>query len=241
MAKLESTFKNMFLSLSLICLTVAVLLAQVNKMTAKPIADAKAMKLQNAISEVVPEFDNDPTAEAFVMPAGQGDSLLVYPAKKGDEIVGYALNSFSNNGFSGNIQIMVGFDMEHRIVNYSVLQHAETPGLGSKMSEWFRDAAKPSQSIIGRDLSKGALAVSNDGGDVDAITASTITSKAFLEAINRAYAAYSGNMDATSGATQSESDTTGTTQSGSVTNGSGETNDNDEQDITSQEGGNDNE
>ncbi|WP_076929183.1 RnfABCDGE type electron transport complex subunit G [Proteiniphilum saccharofermentans] len=241
MAKLESTFKNMFLSLSLICLTVAVLLAQVNKMTAKPIADAKAMKLQNAISEVVPEFDNDPTAEAFVMPAGQGDSLLVYPAKKGDEIVGYALNSFSNNGFSGNIQIMVGFDMEHRIVNYSVLQHAETPGLGSKMSEWFRDAAKPSQSIIGRDLSKGALAVSNDGGDVDAITASTITSRAFLEAINRAYAAYSGNMDATSGATQSESDTTGTTQSGSVTNGSGETNDNDEQDITSQEGGNDNE
>lgn len=231
----------MFLSLSLICLTVAVLLAQVNKMTAKPIADAKAMKLQNAISEVVPEFDNDPTAEAFVMPAGQGDSLLVYPAKKGDEIVGYALNSFSNNGFSGNIQIMVGFDMEHKIVNYSVLQHAETPGLGSKMSEWFRDAAKPSQSVIGRDLSKGALAVSKDGGDVDAITASTITSRAFLEAVNRAYAAYSGNMDATSGATQSESDTTGTTQSGSVTNGSGETNDNDEQDITSQEGGNDNE
>lgn len=231
----------MFLSLSLICLTVAVLLAQVNKMTAKPIADAKAMKLQNAISEVVPEFDNDPTAEAFTMPDGQGDSLLVYPAKKGDQIVGYALNSFSNNGFSGNIQIMVGFDMEHKIVNYSVLQHAETPGLGSKMSEWFRDAAKPSQSVIGRDLSKGALAVSKDGGDVDAITASTITSRAFLEAVNRAYAAYSGNMDATSGATQSESDTTGTTQSGSVTNGSGETNDNDEQDITSQEGGNDNE
>ncbi|SFS96094.1 electron transport complex protein RnfG [Porphyromonadaceae bacterium NLAE-zl-C104] len=180
----------MFLSLSLICLTVAVLLAQVNKMTAKPIADAKAMKLQNAISEVVPEFDNDPTAEAFMMPAGQGDSLLVYPAKKGDQIVGYALNSFSNNGFSGNIQIMVGFDMEHKIVNYSVLQHAETPGLGSKMSEWFRDAAKPSQSVIGRDLSKGPLAVSKDGGDVDAITASTITSRAFLEAVNKAYSAY---------------------------------------------------
>ncbi len=233
----------MFLSLSLICLTVAVLLAQVNKMTAKPIADAKAMKLQNAISEVVPEFDNNPTAEAFTMPDGQGDSLLVYPAKKGDQIVGYALNSFSNNGFSGNIQIMVGFDMEHKIVNYSVLQHAETPGLGSKMSEWFRDAAKPSQSIIGRDLSKGALAVSKDGGDVDAITASTITSRAFLEAVNRAYTAYleSKNGNVTGTAAHSGTGITETTQSGSVTDSSPETNNNNEQDTTSQEGGNNNE
>lgn len=233
----------MFLSLSLICLTVAVLLAQVNKMTAKPIADAKAMKLQNAISEVVPEFDNDPTAEAFTMPDGQGDSLLVYPAKKGDQIVGYALNSFSNNGFSGNIQIMVGFDMEHKIVNYSVLQHAETPGLGSKMSEWFRDAAKPSQLIIGRDLSKGALAVSKDGGDIDAITASTITSRAFLEAVNRAYTAYleSKNGKVTGTAAHSGTGITGTTQSSSITDSSPETNNNNAQDTTSQEGGNNNE
>ena len=235
MAKLASSFKNMFLSLSLICLTVAVLLAQVNKMTAKPIADAKAMKLQNAISEVVPEFDNDPTAEAFMMPAGAGDSLLVYPAKKGGQIVGYALNSFSNNGFSGNIQIMVGFDMAHKIVNYSVLQHAETPGLGSKMVEWFKDAAKPSQSVIGRDLSKGALAVSKDGGDVDAITASTITSRAFLEAVNRAYNAYLESKNGNSnGVTEN-------IQSDNTTESATETNKNTEQDKISQEGGDDNE
>ncbi|WP_294081077.1 RnfABCDGE type electron transport complex subunit G [Proteiniphilum sp. UBA5384] len=219
MAKLESSFKNMFLSLSLICLTVAILLAQVNKMTAKPIADAKAMKLQNAISDVVPEFDNDPTAEAFMMPDGQGDTLLVYPAKKGEQIVGYALNSFSNNGFSGNIQIMVGFDMEHKIVNYSVLQHAETPGLGAKMSGWFKSTDKPSQSIIGRDLSKGSLTVSKDGGNVDAITASTITSRAFLEAVNRAYTAYLGSIK------------------GDSTGNSPEKNNNTEQDIASKEGG----
>jgi len=235
MAKLASSFKNMFLSLSLICLTVAVLLAQVNKMTAKPIADAKAMKLQNAISEVVPEFDNDPTAEAFMMPAGAGDSLLVYPAKKGGRIVGYALNSFSNNGFSGNIQIMVGFDMAHKIVNYSVLQHAETPGLGSKMVEWFKDAAKPSQSVIGRDLSKGALAVSKDGGDVDAITASTITSRAFLEAVNRAYNAYLESKN------ENSNGVTGNTQSDNTTESATETNKNTEQDKISQEGGDDNE
>lgn len=200
MAKLQSTFKNMFLSLFTISLVVAVLLAQVNKMTAKPIAEAKALKLENAIKEVVPEFDNNPVEEAYKMPASNGDSLLVYPAKKGDDVVGFAINTYSNNGFSGNIQVMVGFDMEDKVVNYSILSHAETPGLGSKMNEWFRDAAKPSQVVIGRNLSEGNLSVSKDGGQIDAITASTITSRAFLEAINRAYAVYKAS-DANSSAT----------------------------------------
>lgn len=203
MAKLESNFKNMFLSLFTICLVVAALLAQVNKMTAKPIAEAKAMKLVNAIREVVPPFDNDPVAEAYKMPDGQGDSLTVYPAKKGDEIVGFAVNSSSKNGFGGNIQIMVGFDTENKIVNYSVLQHSETPGLGSKMTQWFKDTTKPNQSIIGRDLSAGQLKVSKDGGNIDAITASTITSRAFLEAVNKAYAVYK-ESDADSDATNKE-------------------------------------
>lgn len=220
MAKLQSSFRNMFLSLSLICLTVALLLAQVNKMTATPIAEAKAMKLQNAIREVVPAFDNDPVAEAYRMAGGSGDSLLVYPARQGDELVGFAINSYSNNGFSGNIQIMVGFDMEHHIVNYAVLQHGETPGLGSKMTEWFRDATRPSQSVIGRDLSQGALTVTKDGGDVDAITASTITSRAFMEAVNRAYTVYSGSMeDAWSGATTAtDKETEETTNEGGIGN-----------------------
>ncbi len=220
MAKLQSSFRNMFLSLSLICLTVALLLAQVNKMTATPIAEAKAMKLQNAIREVVPAFDNDPVAEAYRMAGGSGDSLLVYPARQGDELVGFAINSYSNNGFSGNIQIMVGFDMEHHIVNYAVLQHGETPGLGSKMTEWFRDVTRPSQSVIGRDLSQGALTVTKDGGDVDAITASTITSRAFMEAVNRAYTVYSGSMEDTwSGATTAtDEETEETTNEGGIGN-----------------------
>lgn len=204
MAKLKSTFKNMFLSLFSICLVVAVLLAQVNKMTAKPIAEAQALKLENAIKEVVPEFDNNPVNEAYKMATATGDSLLVYPAKKGNEVVGFAVNSYSNNGFSGNIQVMVGFDMQDKVVNYAVLSHAETPGLGSKMSDWFRDTDKPNQSIIGRNLSEGNLAVSKDGGQIDAITASTITSRAFLEAINRAYAVYK-ESDTHSGATEIES------------------------------------
>ena len=213
MAKLKSTFKNMFLSLSIICLTVAVLLAQVNKLTAEPIAVAKAMKLQNAIGDVVPEFDNNPIDEAYLMPDGRGDSLLVYPAKKGDEIVGFAINS-SAAGFGGDFQIMVGFDVNDKVVNYAILQHAETPGLGSKMDVWFKDTTKPSQSIIDRDLAEGLLTVKNDGGTIDAITASTITSRAFLDAVNKAYSAYTqSNSDANTGATEGEWDeNTGTTE-----------------------------
>ena len=134
------------------------------------------------------------------MPTGNGDSLLVYPALKNNEIVGYAVNSNSNNGFSGRIDIMVGFDTQSKVINYAVLSHAETPGLGSKMGEWFKNNDKPKQSIIGKDLSKRQLHVSSDGGDIDAITASTITSRAFLEAVNKAYAAYM-NSDAETSAT----------------------------------------
>lgn len=205
MAKLKSTFTNMFLSLLTICLVVALLLSQVYRLTAGPIAEAKAKKLEDAIMEVVPEFDNNPVAESYKMAVGEGDSLLVYPALKDNKVVGFAINTYSNNGFSGNIEIMVGFDTNSKVVNYAVLSHAETPGLGSKMGEWFKDLTKPNQSVIGRDLSKGNLQVTNDGGDVDAITASTITSRAFLEAVNKAYAAYKESV-ADTGATNSSND-----------------------------------
>lgn len=204
MAKLKSTFTNMFLSLLTICLVVALLLGQVYKMTAGPIAEAKAKKLEDAIKEVVPEFDNNPVAEAYKMPTNDGDSLLVYPALMNNEIVGFAVNTNSNNGFSGGIEVMVGFDTENKVINYAVLSHSETPGLGSKMGEWFKDISKPKQSVIGRDLSKGLLKVANDGGDIDAITASTITSRAFLEAVNKAYAAYK-ESDADTSATHKDS------------------------------------
>ena len=115
--------------------------------------------------------------------------------------MGYAIESYSKNGFSGLIRIIVGFDTDGKVLNFSVLEHNETPGLGSKMQEWF-STDKNQQSIIGRDMTKGTLMLTKDGGDVDAITASTISSRAFLEAINLAYSIHIGNSDAISGATQ---------------------------------------
>lgn len=215
MGKLKSSYKNMLLSLFFICLLAAGLLAKVNEVTEAPIAEAKALKLEEAIKNVVPAFDNNPVAESYKVATDSGDSLLVYPAKRGDDIVGFAVNSYSNNGFSGNIQVMVGFDTENTIINYAVLSHAETPGLGSQMVDWFKPQvqefslieklfgfevkqSEANSSIIGENPETTKFEVSNDGGDIDAISASTITSRAFLEAVRRAYAAYTESENYTS-------------------------------------------
>ncbi|MDR0743737.1 MAG: RnfABCDGE type electron transport complex subunit G [Tannerella sp.] len=202
MEKLKSTLPNILLSLTVICLVAGIALSAANKYTADAIARSKAAELQNAIKNVTPGFDNNPMEEQYKAAVTEGDSLIIYPAKKEGQPVGCAVESYTKKGFSGIIRVMVGFDTEGKLLNYSVLEHNETPGLGSKMEEWFRQD-KNRRNIIGRNLKKGGLKVANDGGDVDAITAATISSRAFLDAINLAYSAYSGNTDATSGATGS--------------------------------------
>ena len=179
----------MLLSLTSICVVSGAILAAVNNITAGPIAASKTAALETAIKAVTPEFNNKPTEEAYMAPTGNGDSLKIYPAKMDGQLVGAAVESFTNKGFSGEIRVIVGFDTEGKIKDYSVLQHSETPGLGSKMQEWFR-TDRNKQNVIGREVGSG-LKVSKDGGDVDAITAATISSRAFLDAINRAYAAFS--------------------------------------------------
>ena len=192
----------MLLSLTGICLVAGAILAGVNQFTAGPIAVAKATALEEAIKAVAPEFDNKPTEDVYMAVSSDGDSLKIYPATKGGQVVGGAVESNTKKGFSGEIRVIVGFDMDGKILNYSVLQHAETPGLGAKMQEWFR-ADKNKQSVLGRTIPDGGLKVTKDGGDVDAITAATISSRAFLDAVNRAYSAFAG-VDGLTGATSTD-------------------------------------
>lgn len=182
MAKTESTFKNMVLSLTLIAFGAAACLGFVYEMTKKPIEISNLNKKLSAIKQVVPEFDNNPNAEMYKLPTGEGDSLEVYPAKKGEEIIGYAVNTYTNNGFSGNITLMTGFKPDGTIIDITVLKQKETPGLGTKMAEpGFKDQFK------GKNPAEFQLKVVKDGGPVDAITAATISSRAFCEAVQRGY------------------------------------------------------
>jgi len=182
MAKTESTFKNMVLSLTLISLGASASLGFVYVMTKAPIEVSVLNKKLNAIRQVVPEFTNNPDEEMFRLPTGEGDSLDIYPAKKDGEIVGYAINTYTKKGFSGNISLMAGFKPDGSIINISVLEQKETPGLGTKMTEpLFKD------QFNNINPSEFTLKVKKDGGEVDAITAATISSRAFCDAVQRAY------------------------------------------------------
>ena len=201
MEKIKSTLPNIIFSLTIICMVSGFTVSTANKLTASMIAASKATELQNAIQKVLPEYDNNPVDEQYTLTVKKGPFLTVYPAKKEDHLVGYAIESYSLNGYGGLIRILVGFDTEDKIINYSVLEHKETPGLGSKMDEWFRQTNKSRQNIIGRDMTQGWLKTTKDGGDIDAITAATISTRAFLNAISFAYSAYQGDVDMESGAT----------------------------------------
>lgn len=188
MKKLASNFTNMVLVLSGITMFSALTLASMYSLTKEPIEQSKVAKQQNAIKEVLPPFDRIDEPVEF---KGNAQISRIYKAyDKNNNFVGAAVESSSKDGFSGLIVLMVGFDKDANIVNYSVLQQNETPGLGSKMDVWFK-TDKGNQNIIGKNVAKSNLKVRNDGGEVDAITASTITSRAFLAIIQNAYTAYS--------------------------------------------------
>ena len=187
--KLESNFTNMVVVLFAISLIASAGVGYVYTLTKEPIAQAALAKQQEAISKVVPgEFDNDPSAEMWTKEI-DGGVLEFYPAKRNGELIGTAVKTFSNSGFNGYIEIMAGFKPDGSIYDYSVLTNNETPGLGSKMNEWFR-SEKNDQNILGKSPAKNKLQVKQEAGEVDAITAATITSKAFLGAVRTAYEAY---------------------------------------------------
>jgi len=198
MKKLESTLTNMLLVLTCITVVMVGILAVMNELTREPIAQANAKTLSDAVAAVVPGFDNDPIAEKSVEEV-DGSEYVIYPATKGGEYIGAAVES-SALGFGGDLTIIVGFDKDGVINDYSLLNHAETPGLGAKADTWFKKGQKG--DITGQSPATGDLVVSKDGGQIDAITASTITSRAFLKAVNNAYKVYKGSADAVSGATQ---------------------------------------
>jgi len=186
MAKKESTFLNMVLTLLIVTLVASAALGYIYELTKAPIEASKLAKQNNAIMQVVPEFDNDPVQEVYKM-AVDGDTLSFFPARKDGELVGTAVSTFTNKGFAGNIKLMVGFLPDGSINNISVLEHKETPGLGDKMS---KSKSEWSIQFNGKNPENFKLLVKKDGGDVDAITASTISSRAFCDAVDRAYKAY---------------------------------------------------
>ena len=186
MAKKESTLFNMVSSLVVVTLVASTALGYVYELTKGPIAAAKLAKKIKAIDEVVVEYDNNPVDEMYKISMDDSqDSLEVYPAKKGGKLVASAIRSYSPKGYGGNVWLMVGLLPDGNIQNISVLEHKETPGLGTKMND---DEFK--SQFIGKNPSTFSLKVQKDGGDVDALTGATITSRAFGQATQLAFENY---------------------------------------------------
>lgn len=176
----------MVLTLLIITLVSATALSVVYDMTKGPIEESKKAKTVAALSGVLPEFDNNP-AEGVRTVTIDGLEAKVYTAKKGGEEVGYAVETITKQGFSGEIKLMAGFLPDGEIKNIEVLEHSETPGLGSKMAD---DGNPLLVSFTGKNPAELKMSVKKDGGDIDVITASTISSRAYTDAVDRAYRAF---------------------------------------------------
>jgi len=191
-SKKESTFINMVVVLLIVSGIAATTLAFVYQATKGPIEIAKLKKQKKAITQVVAEFNNNPIGEMFKVAIAEGDTLECYPAKKDDKLVGIAIKTYTKKGFSGEIWIMVGYNLDGSINNTSVLEHKETPGLGDKMQKSKSDFSLQFNKLI--PLFEGNnpknIKVEKDGGEIVAITASTISSRAFCDAINRSFIAF---------------------------------------------------
>lgn len=175
---MKSTLINMVAVLFTITLIASAGVGAVNMITVEPIAAAKAAATEAALGEVLPAFEATETTELTIddMP------IKVYTAKQGEEVVGYAVETMTKSGFSGVVKLMVGFLNDGTINNVNVLQQAETPGLGTKMC----DEGNPLLAGVQGKEATGTFKVTKDGGEVDALTAATISSRAYLDAVNRA-------------------------------------------------------
>ena len=202
MKKLKSTWYNMACVLTGIALVAGAALASVNELTKDTIQQLKEKSEQDAIAQVLGEGD---------VKVQKVDTITINDCNfvvmnAGDKGVAVKAVDPMNASFGGGLTVMVGIGPNGVVLGYSILETHETPGLGAKANEWFQKGQKG--DIIGRNLTGKELAVSKDGGDIDAITASTITSRAFLRAVNAANQAYyqtiskEEDADCVSGATK---------------------------------------
>ncbi|MBO4752372.1 MAG: RnfABCDGE type electron transport complex subunit G [Bacteroidales bacterium] len=176
--KAQSTLLNMFLSLTIIAVVAAGVLALMSSITKEPIEASKKAKTENAIKAVLPAFDRLEDQEV--------NGMKCHLAYNGDQLASVAVESASENGFGGHLGVMYGFDAATgNITGYSILETNETPGLGAKADKWFQEGSKG--CVVGKNPGTDNLIVKKDGGNVDAISGSTITSRAFCGALEAAY------------------------------------------------------
>ncbi|MCR4965021.1 MAG: RnfABCDGE type electron transport complex subunit G [Bacteroidales bacterium] len=184
--KKEPSLLRLVLVLTLIALVAGLALTGVYALTKEPIEQAQLQKKQRALTLVIPDFKGEMIDT--VMKDDAGTELPVHIAlNENGGIYGVAVETYTKKAFSGRFDLMVGFNSNGTITNTEVIKSSETPGLGDKIN---KDKSNFAEQFNHKNPSEFKLSVTKDGGDVDAITAATISSRAYCDAVNRAVAIY---------------------------------------------------
>jgi electron transport complex protein RnfG len=164
--------------LTIIAAVSAGVLAYVNQKTEEPIAKALLEEKMSAVRSVLPPFDNEPDKDMVTIKLEDGTEIEVYRGRKEGKVTGAAFSVIAPDGYSGDIEFMIGVDGEGVMQGLMVLKHLETPGLGAKIeSEEFRSQYR------GKSLENPELwEVTKDGGTFIPITGATISSRAVTRA-----------------------------------------------------------
>lgn len=190
---MKSTLINMVSVLAGICLVASACVGVVNMITAEPIETSKKAATESAVSAVLSGIDFDEITAADSLLKKDALSVIVYRAMKGGEVAAYAVKapSLTKDGFNGKVTLMVGYTLDGVVNNVAVVEQNETPGLGTKMTE----ADNPLyRSVVGKNTleqrRRDVLKVNKDGGEVEALTAATISSRAYVNAMEAANAGF---------------------------------------------------
>lgn len=176
---------RLLITLTLIAATAGFLLSLVESATREPIKEQRRLQMLKALSAVLPEFDNSPdtdivTLENGVNKKGEPVEIIFYRARKEGQLVGTAFKVIAPDGYSGNIEVMVGVRPDEKVNAIEILTHAETPGLGDKITfSWFKDLFK------GKNLDNADWRVKKDGGEFDQFSGATISPRAVVGAVKK--------------------------------------------------------
>ena len=180
---------RLIIALTVVCIVSALCLSMVNGMTRGLIEEQDRQARLRAVRTVLPAFDNNPTSDTQILKVetdsqGNFEQILLYIGKKDGGPSGVAFEVVGE-GYGGMISMMLGIDVNGYISGVHVLKHAETPGLGAKIEEITFRGAFRGKSLASSKLVRKHLAVKKDGGDIDAITGATISSRGVTAAVSR--------------------------------------------------------
>jgi electron transport complex protein RnfG len=184
MAKNNSIWR-LVIVLTCISLLAALALTGVYALTKGPIEKGQREKKENALKAVLPEYQG--TVRDTIIVDADNEEIPVHLAiGQNGELCGAGIETYTKKAFAGRFDLMVGFDAEGSIVNTEVIKASETPGLGDKINK-DKEGNGWAQQFNHQNPADFKLVVKKDGGDVDAITAATISSRAYCDAVQRAY------------------------------------------------------